>query len=426
LATETEPAATVLSAPPPRPELDVGAERVLEDLLFPVAPERFFTEFWESRAFVVERGRPGYYGRLFTLADVDRVLHVARSCPDETVLLGPPRGVDKPRLRAAAAAVSSEHLYRSFCEGFSMRLGGVDRFWPPLAVLASALARRFGARISVELYLTPASTQGVVPHYDNRDVLVLQVHGAKRWHLGRPLYELPGIGLNHVSDRVPSPLIEDDSPLLAESVVLRPGDLLYLPRGFYHRPVALDETSLHLSFAVYPAGWSDFFSRAVEFVALEHLTLRKALPPGYTADAEVQSQMAATFAETLRAVAGRAPFQETLASMIGDREPADPYPPDGHLAALARLPAVGVETPLERLELPCEVEALDGKATIRFGRNAVGGPRALAPAFEFIRDRRRFRPADLPGAMSDESRLVLARRLVREGLLRLAAASHER
>jgi hypothetical protein len=66
----------------------------------------------------------------------------------------------------------------------------------------------------------------------------------------------------------------------------------------------------------------------------------------------------------------------------------------------------------------CRVSREGTTATIRFGENHVAGPAAIGVALEFVRDTPRFRVGDLPGALGSQSKVVLARRLVREGLLR--------
>jgi ribosomal protein L16 Arg81 hydroxylase len=237
-------------------------------------------------------------------------------------------------VRVAASEIPMGQVYSAFCEGYSMRLGGVHRFCPSLAGLRAALSERLSARIRVELYLTPASTQGVTAHYDNRDSFILQIHGSKRWHLGEPIYELPGLAVNHVADRIPDQLIENDSPHLADSVVVKSGDLLYLPRGFYHQPVAENETSLHLSVAVYPLSWGDFLTRAIELMALHHRPLRRALPPGFASGRGASDGMAEAFSELVEAVAQGASFENTLDALIREQRDGAPDPSRGHLASL--------------------------------------------------------------------------------------------
>lgn len=398
-----------------------SGEILLEDLISPVEPDRFFAEHWEKQRLFVKRGDPDFYRGLFTLEDVDRALHVARSCPEDALSLAYPQGSGKERQQLPAARISREQVYRAYSEGATIRLGGVDRFWPPLALFRSALSERLSAEISINLYLTPPSSQGYVAHYDYQDAFILQLHGSKRWHLGEPMYELPGYALAHVSSKIPRQTLADASPHLSESVVLRAGDLLYLPRGCYHKPVAEEESSLHLTVGIHPVFWGDLLARAVEFVALNHLQLRKGLPPGFARDPEARRGMAETFAGLVQVFAREAPFEESLQNLIRERCLSELYPADGHFASLDRLGSVNAGSLLERrLGLTCTVETRDGGALIHFGPSTVSGPRDLAPVFEFIRDHRRFRVGELPDALSDSSKAVLARRLIREGLLRLA------
>ncbi len=402
-----------------RSEPAISDEIFLEDLISPIEPARFFAEYWEKRRLFVERGDPSFYSRLFTLEDVDRALLVARSCPEDVLSVVPPQGSGKERQQLPVARISRAQVYQAFAEGSTIRIGGVDRFCPPLALFHAALSQRLSAEISINLYLTPPSSQGYVAHYDSHDVFILQLHGAKRWHLGEPIYELPG--LRHVPSACPRQTIANTSPHLSENVLLRAGDLLYLPRGVYHKPVAEEESSLHLTVGVHPVYWGDLLARAVEFVALNHLPLRKGLPPGFASDPEARRGMAETFAELVQVFAREAPFEEALRNLIRERCLSELYPADGHFASLDRLDSVNMGTLLEkRLGLTCSVEIANESALIHFGPSSVSGPQELAPVFEFVRDRQRFRVGELPGALSDSSKAVLARRLIREGLLRFA------
>ena len=56
--------------------------------------------------------------------------------------------------------------------------------------------------------------------------------------------------------------------------------------------------------------------------------------------------------------------------------------------------------------------------SIGFPGNRVAGPWFLREAYDFLIDCGPFRVRDLPGPIADDARIVLARRLVRAGLLR--------
>ena len=49
--------------------------------------------------------------------------------------------------------------------------------------LCACLQEHFGFPVGCSAYLTPTSTQGFPPHYDDVEVFVLQLQGSKRWRL---------------------------------------------------------------------------------------------------------------------------------------------------------------------------------------------------------------------------------------------------
>jgi len=97
--------------------------------------------------------------------------------------------------------------------------------------------------------VTPPQNQGFSNHYDVHDVFVLQISGEKRWVIHAPVHSSP---LRHQpwTDRRRS--VEQraaEEPVI--DTVLRPGDALYLPRGFLHAATALGGVSTHLTLGVH-------------------------------------------------------------------------------------------------------------------------------------------------------------------------------
>lgn len=79
-----------------------------------------------------------------------------------------------------------------------------------------------------------------------------------------------------------------------------------------------------------------------------------------------------------------------------------------------------IDTVIERRDwAECVVELTITSASIFSGYTEITGPPSIGPALEYIRDHKRFRVADLPHLRDDTSRLVLARRLILEGILRV-------
>jgi ribosomal protein L16 Arg81 hydroxylase len=391
-----------------------------EDLLSPVSLEEFFARYWAKATLVVPRGDRGYYGDLLTLADVDRCLLAAADSNSKSLqVVAPPESGRKNSEIIAAREISKDRLYDAYLSGDTIRMIGVEKYWPPLALLLASMQEVIAAKLGVNLFLTPARSQAFPLHFDTVDVFVIQLAGSKKWTIWEPTYEQPlaiQLGEEHAARHTE----HDESKLtLREEIVLEAGDAFYMPRGFYHKAVAQDELSLHLTITIESMYWLDVFRRAFELAAIEDAELREAVPPRFVQDGRLHDGMAATFSRLMARFGERVSFEAAYRSLIEEQVRMRYFPADGHFAALESLHEIGPQTLLERRRgMVCLVETHAQTASIRFGPNRVEGPLAVGPAFEFIRDHRTFRVIDLPGILSAESLVVLVRRLVREGLLR--------
>lgn len=395
----------------------------LADVIAPVPVDRFLAEIFEREHLILRREDASTYQDLFTIDDFDRVLFAAAATENSRITVVPPTGSGQRGRFLHGAEIQPKALYEAFGSGATLVANQAHRLSPTLGLLAGALAADLSAEVTVNLYLTPPQSQGFELHFDAHDVFVMQVHGAKTWSLYAPPYSLPTEKQgtrNYLRRQVRLGEVDDDQ--LLEEVTLHTGDLLYLPRGFPHKAVATGETSLHLTIGVYPDYWTDLVKAAVEGAAEDYVALRRALPPGYVSDPAVRETMAETFEALVVETARRAAsaFEPALEALAAGRLRGQRLPADGHFGQLAALDAVGPETEVVRRPgSSVSVEVDDKIASIRFGEHRVQGPAALARAMTYVAAHRRFRVADLPG-LSDKSATVLARRLIREGLLRTA------
>ncbi|MEV6941119.1 cupin domain-containing protein [Streptomyces sp. NPDC051172] len=134
--------------------------------------------------------------------------------------------VDPARLRAALR------------EGHTLALRYVDEIHPGLSQLSEAFERRLLSDFEFNLYASWAPTGGFNAHWDNHDVFAIQLQGRKRWRIfGRNEFSM------HPRDsamgRPPAGVVDD--------LVLSPGDVLFLPRGYWHDPVTEEGPSLHIT-----------------------------------------------------------------------------------------------------------------------------------------------------------------------------------
>lgn len=392
-----------------------------QTLIAPVSTSEFFASYWEKSFLHVRRNAPGTFDDLFSLDDVDRWLASTRTGEHNSVVITAQEGSDKGAERYRPRDVTLDRVYDAFTSGHSVVLNQLEDSWPSLSPLVKEMGKSFCADIGVNAYLTPRGSQAFPIHTDSQDAFILQVYGEKIWRL-HELVELSAVRLRHEQDLVAPPSFKKPdihTPLLAE-IRLQPGDVLYIPRGMPHYAIAREETSLHLTVGVTPYCWMDFLKAALEQSTLRVPELRRFLPAGFVEDGSRDEAMRVEFQSLLQAFQESASFDETLQVLRRSRIRGQGFPLDGHFTQLARLPELSSGSEIVQREgLLCTIESRGDASSIRFGSRNVRGPAHLRPALEFIRDHARFRVDEVPG-LDEQSRLVLVRRLIREGLLRMA------
>jgi bifunctional lysine-specific demethylase and histidyl-hydroxylase NO66 len=436
LASSTEPPLASGTAQPlapsaeprPAPPLAAPPAPTLEHLLAPIAPERFFREHWERTPLVVsaaEAGRgPGHYTDLLTLADLDRLLAEGGLQHPGLRLVREGKALPRSRFTEDVAwgdgvfrgAILVERVLAEHRAGATVVFQALHRHYRPLALLCRDLEGRFAHRFQTNVYLTPPGERGLGIHFDRHDVFVLQVHGSKDWTIWDAAMELPSR-----SHRFDARATDPGEPI--HRVTLRAGDLLYLPRGYPHRAEARDEPSVHVALGVVTTTWVDVFEKALGELK-EDPRFRRSLPVGTLADPPSWPALEDDFRALCRRFADSAelaPILDRLAARFAEtRTPLA----TGRLAAASRPVEVGPETRLVRspevvahLVQQGEGAGEEGRAELVLPGRRVTFPSSARPALARMQTGEPFRVGDLPGEIDDESRGVIARRLVVEGYL---------
>lgn len=100
-------------------------------------------------------------------------------------------------------------------------------------------------------YAAFSSKSSYKSHWDTRDVYAVQLIGRKRWILKKPNFEFP---LYMQQTKYFSDIKEPEEIYM--DVILEAGDILYIPRGWWHDPLPLDEETFHLAVATFaPTGF---------------------------------------------------------------------------------------------------------------------------------------------------------------------------
>jgi ribosomal protein L16 Arg81 hydroxylase len=387
------------------------------------ATDHFAEHFWGRAPLLSRRAElAGDFADLLSAAAVDelisqrglrtpflRMAKEGKVLPAATFTRGGGAGA------SVADQAADDKVLAAMAEGATLVLQALHRSWPPLVEFGSALAAELGHPVQINAYITPAQSQGFAAHYDVHDVFVLQIAGRKQWTISEPVVTAPLDNQPWEKHRAAVAARAAEPPLI--DTVLEPGDALYLPRGTIHSAVAQGETSIHLTVGVHPLSRYQLVRQLLD-LAQDDPELRTSLPMGV--DLGDPAVLAGELTATLAALHGRldaipaADVARRIATNLMQRTRPEPI---GPLAQLAAADALTATTPLRlRSALRVRIETGGGEVRLVLLDRTISLPAAAADAVKTVLAGGTVRPEQLPG-LADEDRLVVARRLVGEGVL---------
>ncbi len=136
-------------------------------------------------------------------------------------------------------------------QGASLVLDEVQDLVPSIRALCPALGRAFAGQVSANLYCSFGGVQAFGTHFDLHHVFAVQCEGEKIWTLYSNRADAPTtFPIDNEETR--AWLAANRGPVMTQ-VHMRPGDVLYLPRGWYHDALATEGASLHVTYSITPA-----------------------------------------------------------------------------------------------------------------------------------------------------------------------------
>ncbi len=269
-------------------------------LLYPMTPEYFMTHYYERMPLLIRR-RDSYYtslpghvadaaaegeqrpGGLFSVQQFKQLVQDEKLTFESDLDVTQYKDGERWTLNGSGVA-TLDRVWRQQLEqqGCSLRMRCPQAHVPAIHALCSQLEDYWGTFVGSNAYLTPPSTQGFAPHFDDIEAFILQLHGQKHWRVypprnadeTLPKYSSP----NFDQDEIGSPCLE---------VTLCPGDLLYFPKGWVHQADTVgSEASLHVTVSCgQQSTWGDLMQFALDSALRRALAAQPALrrlpPRGY-------------------------------------------------------------------------------------------------------------------------------------------------
>lgn len=312
--------------------------------------------------------------------------------------------------RTVTDLIDVGRTYEHFHRGATIVLQGLHRYWDPVRRFCRGLELRLTHPVQANAYVTPPVASGLRVHHDTHDVFALQTYGSKQWVTYSPVIDQPLASQRWSSD--------EGAPGEPElDVEMKPGDCLYLPRGFPHAARTVAAASVHLTIGVRGYTWHDVFRELVEHAKSE-VTFREALPAGFAHDGRAfRSEVAGRLKEMAAWVAD-ADVDALAERMTGRFRQACPPLLRGQLQQLLALDTITDSSlVVRRPGTVCEVANDGNRLRVELGDRRLDMPAALEPAVRRLVETGRLRVGDLADLLDLPSRTVLVQRLVREALL---------
>jgi lysine-specific demethylase/histidyl-hydroxylase NO66 len=217
------------------------------------------------------------WGRLNELLNVsaqwteDNVKLVAQGLP-----VDPDAYLVVPIAPGAARRADPARIEVLLALGASLVADGVENASPDLKRVTSMLSSQFLGTAGANVYCSFQGMQAFRTHCDLHDVFAVHCEGEKVWRI----YEHRELDpVEHIAGPDAHKIIEGRRGRLLMEVRMQPGDLLYIPRGYYHDALASSAASLHVTFSVARHTGRVLF-RLLEELAMEDAAFRAYLPDG--------------------------------------------------------------------------------------------------------------------------------------------------
>jgi hypothetical protein len=253
----------------------VGESIRFDDVIAPLTRERFLSEFW-TKKFLHLRGPKGRFTSMLPWEKLNEVLEWQNPPPLIKLLRGGDLidqqfYIDHMDKRPEARQLNAGRLIASISQGAALVIDGIQNIVPPVKALSEQFEEVFEASNQVNLYAGWGTQNTFHLHWDPQEVFILQLSGRKHWKIYAPTRPYP---LKDEAEKTPEPT---GQPVW--DGVVEDGDMLYMPRGWWHVVHPLNEPSLHLNVGIQTATGADFLGWWLPRL-LRHPALRQDLPLG--------------------------------------------------------------------------------------------------------------------------------------------------
>jgi ribosomal protein L16 Arg81 hydroxylase len=233
-----------------------------EDFLAPFDAGAFMRDYFGRRPIYISRGGRA---KVFGWDRMNAALAIAPYWTEETLKIFYNNRAalresycDIDSSRAGPAPVNPAKVRALVGHGASVIANHVHRVCPELGDIARMLEKALAAKAGANVYCSFKDVRVFQTHYDLHDVFALQAEGEKVWNIYETRADAP-VSAVPAGDETEKWLIASRGALMFQAH-MKPGDILYLPRGQYHDAMTAADNSMHVTFWVQGATGLSLFS----------------------------------------------------------------------------------------------------------------------------------------------------------------------
>ncbi len=387
------------------------AELSLAWLLEPLCVENFLDEIWGRHHHHFTRACADYFDALVPApTTLDGMLESVRHEPSAVRMVREhdKKGPDSYRLPDGGVDLAA--VRGDFADGHTVVIDGIEQYVPTIRTLARSVEVELNFPTQVNAYITPPQSRGLVPHYDDHDVLILQLQGSKTWHVYAG-DDRPARAIQRDTDKAVVP----ESLSAPTELLVEAGDALYMPRGRVHAAQTDTESSVHLAVGIHAPTVLMLAIGALYSQSFRDDRLNARLPARHLDDCELDVTVRGLVREAIGVVDASEALDGGVGLLADVMVRRGNCPPVGKVADAN---AVDGHTRVAKFRpLYARVNAVPDGVELQFASLSIKASADHDAAMRFVaRSVDEFRVGDLPGLRADQQ-VELARALIVSGFL---------
>lgn len=384
----------------------------LDWLLYPQNKEFFIQEVFEKNFLYINRSKSTYFNSFLNLENLDELIG-SRQFRFPSL-----------RLTKAGEELTSEQyskdknidaalVQKYFLDGYTIILNALHEQFPNLGEMVNGLSNELGHPFQTNVYITPPNSQGFPAHYDTHDVFVLQIEGSKKW---RVYHDSPVV--------LPTKQMEfqkelHPAPQSFTELELQKGDLLYIPRGMMHDAQTNQDLSIHVTLGWLGFTWTDVLVQMLLEYSKNQVLPRKFIDPFKSWS---QSDLQMVFNDVIKQFSETNQIQNSLSQFRLELASGQRFFFSDLLKNATKYNQLSIHsTFLKRNNIFIALHKSSNEVILKIGARVITFPAFTFNTIEFvIHSTSPFTIKELPDDIDDDGKMVLLKRLLKEGVITFA------